>query len=255
MSLGDNFFDLIKIFEKIPPCGVKNIKQRRVKMQEKLLVFASGDAEGGGSGFQELAENSQTGILNANILAVVSHHENGGVRKKADKLGIPFEFWPGPFTAEGYQRIFNKYGACWVSLSGWIKIVYGLPVWCTINIHPALVFGYGGKGWYGHSVHEWVMAAFKEGKITNSAVCMHFVTPIIDDPKALFFNFPVLIRLDDDADSLGKRVNKIEHGWQSVITDLVVTRQIRFQEGAVIVPDWYKKMPFCPDNCQPYPKK
>jgi len=223
-------------------------------MEEKLLVFATGDAEGGGSGFQELVENSQSGILPARIVAVVSNHKDGGVAKKAKKLGIEFVHLPPPYTAEAYQQIWQSFGQPWVSLSGWVIMVRGLPVWSTVNIHPALLPGFGGKGWYGHSVHERVMAAFKEGKITNSAVCMHFATPIFDDPNALFFKFPVLIRQDDDADSLGKRVNKIEHGWQSIITGLVVTRQIRSQEGAIIVPDWYKKMPFCPENCQTYPK-
>ncbi len=215
----------------------------------RILVFASGDAEGGGSGFQELVENSQTGILPADIVAVVSHHEHGGVRKKADKLGIPFEFWPGPFTAEGYQKIWSKYGQPWVSLSGWIKQVHGLPVWAAFNIHPAPLPEYGGHGWYGHTVHERVMEAFKAGKISASAVCTHFVSEKFDEGP-LFFRYPVLIRPDDDADSLGKRVNKIEHGWQSFITGLVVTKQIRFQEGAVLVPPWYKAMPFCPKNCQ-----
>ncbi|MCX6746436.1 MAG: formyltransferase family protein [Candidatus Parcubacteria bacterium] len=224
-------------------------------MEEKLLVFASGDAEGGGSGFQELVENSRSGILQAKIVAVVSNHKNGGVAQKAKNMGIQFLHFPGPFTADAYQQIWHGFGQPWVALSGWIKFVKGLPVRDVLNIHPAPLPGFGGQSWYGHSVHERVITAFKADEITNSAVCMHFVTEKYDDPSVLFFKYPILIRTDDDADSLGKRVNKIEHGWQSVITDLVVTRQIRFQEGAVIVPDWYKKMPFCPDNCQAYPKK
>ena len=44
----------------------------------KLLVFASGSAEGGGSGFEKLVLASQGGPLNADIVAVVSNHENGG---------------------------------------------------------------------------------------------------------------------------------------------------------------------------------
>lgn len=227
----------------------KKYQTKEKQMEEKLLIFASGDAEGGGSGFQELAENSQSGILPARIVAVVSNHKNGGVAQKAKNLGIQFLHFPGPFTADAYQQIWHSYGQPWVSLSGWVIMVRGLPVWSTFNIHPALLPGFGGQSWYGHSVHERVMAAFKAGQITSSAVCMHFVTPKYDDPATLFFKYPVLIRQDDTADTLGKRVNKIEHGWQSVITGLVVTRQIRSQEGAVIVPDWYKKMPFCPDNC------
>lgn len=215
----------------------------------RILVFASGEAEGGGSGFVELVENSRTGILPAEIIAVVSQHEQGGVAKKAAALGIPFEHFKGPNATDTYQEIWDRYGQPWVALSGWIKRVLGLPAWTAFNIHPAPLPGFGGKGWFGHKVHEQVMAAFKLGKITSSAVCMHFATPEFDDPTALFFKFPVLIRSDDDADSLGKRVNKIEHGWQSWLTWLVVTKQIRFQEGKVCVSPWYKAMPYCPDNC------
>lgn len=227
-------------------------KEKEEEKMEKILVFASGDAEGGGSGFVELVENSRTRILPAEIIAVVSQHENGGVAKKAKILDVPFELFKSPNTAETYQEIWSKYGKPWVSLSGWIKMVLGLPIWTTFNIHPAPLPGFGGKSWYGHEVHVWVMEAKKRGEIKSSAVCMHFVTPKFDDEKALFFKYPVLIRPDDDADSLGKRVNKIEHGWQPFITSLVVTGQIRFQEGTVLVPPWYKKMPFCPDNCQSY---
>ena len=47
-------------------------------------------------------------------------------------------------------------------------------------------------------------------------------------------------------ETLGARVNKIEHGWQSWATNLVVTGQIRLLDGKVIVPEWYKLMEFCP---------
>ncbi len=73
-------------------------------MDRKILVFATGEKEAGkgGSGFQELVEFTRTipPVLNAEIVAVVSNHEHGGVRTRADKLGITFEYWPGPFTAE-----------------------------------------------------------------------------------------------------------------------------------------------------------
>ena len=244
-----------KKYFKSPPPHKAMEGEGEEKMEEKLLVFASGEAnpESGGSGFVELVENSRSGILQARIVAVVSNHKDGGVAQKAKKLGIEFVHFPPPYTAESYQQIWQSFGQPPVSLSGWIKKVVGLPVHVGHNIHPAPLPGFGGQSWYGHSVHERVMEAFKAGQITSSAVCMHFVTQIFDDPNALFFKYPVLIRPDDDADSLGKRVNKIEHGWQSFITNLVITRQIRFQEGAVVVPPWYKKMSFCPDNCQVSP--
>ena len=192
---------------------------------KKLIIFASGSMEGGGSGAMELVENSHTGILKAKIVALVSNHPEGGVKKHAMNLGIPFEYFPGPFTAENYQNIVQKYQAEYISLSGWLKLVKGLDPKKTINIHPGPIPQFGGKGMYGHYVHEAVIKAFQEGKVKTSAVTMHFVTEEYDKGP-IFFQYPVLIRSTDDATSLGERVNKIEHSWQSFITNLVINEQI-----------------------------
>ena len=58
----------------------------------RILVFASGDEKGGGSGFQELVEFSRTNppVLDAQIVGVISNHPQGGVRRRADALHIPF---------------------------------------------------------------------------------------------------------------------------------------------------------------------
>lgn len=56
----------------------------------KLLVFASGSAEGGGSGFENLVNQANNWVLDTSIVAVVSNYEQGGVRQRADKLGVPF---------------------------------------------------------------------------------------------------------------------------------------------------------------------
>ena len=48
----------------------------------KIVVFASGTKDNGGSGFENLVEASRTGILDAEIVAVVSNHERGGVREQ-----------------------------------------------------------------------------------------------------------------------------------------------------------------------------
>lgn len=69
--------------------------------KQRILVFASGSKDGGGSGFQEMVEYTRTtpAILDAEIVGVVSNHEKGGVYKKAKALGIEFFYWPGPFDA------------------------------------------------------------------------------------------------------------------------------------------------------------
>jgi len=201
----------------------------------RVLVFASGDAKGGGSGFQELVEFSRTNppVLNAQIVGVISNHPDGGVHRRADTLHIPFEYWPGPFEAKGYRTFVERYRADYVMCSGWLKFVRGLDPAKTVNIHPGPLPRFGGPGLYGHYVHEAVMAAYHRGEITQSAVTMHFVDDIAFDHGPVIFQMPVLIRPDDDAVTLAKRVNEKERAWQSHILNLVVHQHIYLSNGQV----------------------
>lgn len=220
--------------------------------KKKIIIFASGTKDGGGSGFENLVNASRKGILDAEILAVISNHEKGGVRERADRLGIPFIHFParklpdsGEFvdkdgnrvdpsefaTAENYQRLTDD--ADLVCLSGWLKLVTGLDPQKTINIHPGPLPRFGGAGMYGHHVHEAVMEAYKSGDpsnssgqaITHSAVSMHFVTEKYDEGP-LFFSQSVPILQGDTAETLAKRVNEAEHKWQPVITQKVLIGEI-----------------------------
>ncbi len=204
----------------------------------KLIVFASGGKTGGGSGFENLVLATQTGVLKAKIVAVVSNWKKGGVFERAKRLGVPFHFMGKPYDAEQYKKIVRGYGAEWISLSGWLKPVKGLPTEKTINIHPCILPKYGGPGMYGHHTHEAIMADFHQGKVYHSEVCMHFVTAEYDEGP-VFFRTPVPIYPADTPETLGKRVNQAEHQWQPFITDLVVNGLIRWENNRLIVPDWY----------------
>lgn len=196
-------------------------------MKKRLLVFASGDKIGGGSGFQEMVERSRTNpqILEADIVAVVSNHANGGVKQKADMLGIPFVYFPGPFIAGEYQKIVRSWDPDYIMCSGWLKPISGLTESKVINIHPGPLPKFGGKGMYGHHVHEAVIAAYRRGEITQSAVSIHFVNKEYDRGAGIV-QIPVLIRPDDDAESLAARVLKVEHNYQSFILNEIIQGRI-----------------------------
>ena len=202
----------------------------------RVLVFASGDETGGGSGFQEMVEFSRTRppVLDAQIVGVVSNHEHGGVRRRADALCVPFEYWSGPYDARGYRVLIEKYQADFVMCSGWLKFVRGLDPAKTVNIHPGPLPQFGGAGMYGHYVHEAVMAAYHRGEIIQSAVTMHFVDDLAYDHGPIIFQMPVLIRPEDDAETLARRVNEKERAWQSHILNLVVHRHICLRHGQVV---------------------
>lgn len=223
--------------------------------KKRVLVFASGDAEGGGSGFQEMVEQSRTNppILDAQISGVISNYPHGGVFQKARTLEIPFEYWTGPFTEEGYRIWMEKYRADYAMCSGWLKPVEGLDPARTINIHPGPLnyadpkLHFGGKGMWGHHVHEAVMDAYRKGKLAQSAVTMHFVTPYSTegyDRGPVFFQMPVLIRSDDTPDTLAKRVNEKERAWQSKVLSMVVNGHIFLHDGKVGYTDHFCKKIF-----------
>jgi phosphoribosylglycinamide formyltransferase-1 len=75
-----------------------------------------------------------------------------------------------------------------------------------LNIHPALLPSYGGKGMYGHKVHEAVIA----NKEVKSGITIHLVNKEYDSGGVLFqAECPVLI--DDTPDSLATRIHQLEY--------------------------------------------
>lgn len=209
--------------------------------KSKLIIFASGSREGGGSGFENLIKNVRDKILDADVVGVVSNYEQGGVREKADRLGVKFMHFAGPYTAENYQKIFQGSAADYAALSGWLKLAKGLDPAKTFNIHPGPLPKFGGAGMYGRYVHEAVMEAYKKGEVTHSAVTMHFVTEKYDEGP-VFFCYPVEILPEDTPETLGKRVNGAEHKYQPIITNLVVSGQISWdgkdQKTLKVPPDY-----------------
>jgi phosphoribosylglycinamide formyltransferase-1 len=219
-------------------------------MRPRIIVFASGTKDGGGSGFENLVKSPD---LDADIVAVVSNHERGGVHARAEKLGVPFIFFPGPFDAEHYSGVLQRTGIdakdVWLALSGWLKKVEGLNPAKTFNIHPALLSAqnrrFGGTGLYGHHVHEAVKHALDEAEITESGVTMHFVTPIYDEGP-IFFEYRIPLRKDMSADDIALLVNAAEHQWQPKMTNLVVHGEISWNgrdASSLIVPKGYIYLP------------
>lgn len=231
-------------------------------MKPKLIVFASGTATSGGSGFENLVEATKTGVLDAEIVAVVSNNEHGGVAERAKKLGIPFIYFAGPFDATHYQEVVAKAlgaepapleGAAslmgWVALSGWLKLVHGLDAQKTFNIHPAplsIAHGqFGGKKMYGHNLHQEIAQALERGEIASSAVTMHFVTEEYDKGP-VFFEKEVPLKKGMTADEVQKAVNVVEHEWQPKITNMVVHGEISWDgkdSASLKVPEGYKYLP------------
>jgi phosphoribosylglycinamide formyltransferase-1 len=221
---------------------------RRARPRPKIVVFASGTATSGGSGFRNLVEQSRgmaewtPGPIDYEVIAVVSNHADGGVAYIARELGVPFIHFPGPFDAAGYAEVLRPFREPdgtqpFVALSGWLKRVVGLDARRTINIHPGplpadpeLRRRFGGVGKYGIHVHRASIEAYREGVIKMTAVSMHFVTEEYDEGP-VFFGCPVLILHEDTPERLQRRVLNVEHEFQPWITSLVANGEISW-DGA-----------------------
>jgi phosphoribosylglycinamide formyltransferase-1 len=197
----------------------------------RLIVFASGTADGGGGGFENLIAATKMGTLDAEIVAVVSNHEHGGVRERAEKLSVPFIYFAGPYDADHYRKIVTDSGAQWAALSGWFKLVHGLDPQKTFNIHPALLSQlsgrFGGHGMYGRKIHKAVAEAFARGEISESGFTMHFVTDELDRGPA-FFEHRIPLSKGMSAEDIAGAVNTAEHEWQPKIANMVVHGAIRW---------------------------
>jgi phosphoribosylglycinamide formyltransferase-1 len=143
---------------------------------------------------------------------------------------------PKGSTTVSHGKIIGVYNPDLTCLSGWLFPVCDLETGKIINVHPGDTSVAGGPGKFGHHVHEAVMAAYDQGKVTESAISMHFVTVRYDEGP-VFFRYPVAIRPEDTPESLATRVNEVEHAWQAYVTGLVLDGKIWYNalNGNVVV--------------------
>jgi formyltetrahydrofolate-dependent phosphoribosylglycinamide formyltransferase len=178
----------------------------------RLAVFISGS----GTGLQAFIDAAKTGILSARIVWVVSSRKKAFGLQRAAGEGIEtFVFkekkYESPEAAgkdllAGLQEREVEY----IALAGFLKLLPAGVVRAyagrIVNIHPALLPKYGGKGMYGHHVHEAVLAAGD----AESGCSVHLVDEIYDHGRVLEqVRVPVL--KDDTPDTLAARVLAEEH--------------------------------------------
>jgi len=178
----------------------------------KIAVLASG----GGTNFQAIIDACAAGKIPGEIVLLIHNRKNAYAAQRAADAGIPTAYInkkkagsDEAFSAQLVEALKNS-GAELVVLAGWLEIL-GVPVVEAypnriINIHPALIPSFCGKGFYGHFVHE---AALAYG-VKLSGCTVHFVSPIADEgPIILQEAVPVMP--GDTAETLAARILPHEH--------------------------------------------
>lgn len=205
------FLGQFSFFKKYISKIFNRIGGRKEKMGEpvNIAIFASG----AGSNAARIIEYF-CGNAAIKISLIASNVPAAGVltiaaRNNIDTLLINRENF---FKADAYLPVLEKYKISWIVLAGFLwkipsKLIAAYPQ-RIINIHPALLPGHGGKGMYGHFVHE---AVITNGD-TESGISIHFVDELYDHGK-IIFQAKCPVDKNDTADSLAKKVQQLEHTY------------------------------------------
>jgi formyltetrahydrofolate-dependent phosphoribosylglycinamide formyltransferase len=167
----------------------------------------------GGTTLQNLLDRIQDGRLDAEIALVISSRADAYGLTRAERAGARtavVERQDCASRAQFSERIFalcREAGAELVCMAGFLQLVT-VPAdfqGRVMNIHPSLIPAFCGKGYYGHHVHEAVLAYGV--KVTGCTV--HFADNEYDHGPIILQRV-VAVRDDDDADSLAARVYEQE---------------------------------------------
>ena len=194
----------------------------------KIACLASGD----GTNLQAIIDNIESGRLEARIVAVISNVPGAGALARAQKHHIPWfvvnnkEYASRQLFDRELAAIIDRQEAQLICLCGFMRIFSPFFIdhypGRIINIHPALLPAHGGEGFYGHKVHQAVLAS--GDKISGCTV--HFVDQEVDHgPTILQRTVPVLP--EDTADSLADRVLKEEHLAYSQAIALIARGELK----------------------------
>lgn len=171
-----------------------------------LIIFASGK----GSNAQAIIDYFRDNNL-AKVVLIVSNKQDAGVLDIAQKEGIDtLIINKADFADTSFSDVMRKYDPAFIILAGFLwkvpsHMVATFPEQ-IINIHPALLPKHGGKGMYGHHVHNAVLKAGER----ESGITIHYVDEVYDNGnKLLQAHCPVL--KDDTADTLATRIHRLEH--------------------------------------------
>ena len=174
---------------------------------KQLAIFASGTGSNAARIIHHFRHHPQI-----RIGLVVCNKPGAGVLDIAEKEEIPVmliekERW---FRGDGYLSVLRSHDIDWLILAGFLWKMPAVLVKAypgrIINIHPALLPKYGGKGMYGRFVHEAVLAAGD----TETGITIHYVDELYDHGQ-IIFQAPVEVSAGDTAETLAQKVHRLEH--------------------------------------------
>ena len=172
---------------------------------KKIVVFASGSGTNAENIIQYFSKNEV-----ASVAAVFTNNANAGVIERAKRYNVPVEiFSKEDFLESKILQKINNYDVDWIILAGFLlkfpeNIVKAYPN-RIINIHPALLPKYGGKGMYGMHIHK----AIVDNKELETGITIHYVNENYDE-GAIIFQQNVVLSGKETAEDVAAKIHLLE---------------------------------------------
>ena len=174
---------------------------------KRIVIFASGSGSNAENIISFFREKPQ-----AEVVAVLTNKSSAKVLERCDRLKVPaFYFNRTAFKdSDAVIQFLQGLQTDLVVLAGFLwkipsNLIEAFPD-KIINIHPALLPKYGGKGMYGERVHQ----AVKENDETETGITIHYVNENYDE-GAIIFQAKVPVEPSDDAEAIAQKVHQLEY--------------------------------------------
>jgi phosphoribosylglycinamide formyltransferase-1 len=172
-----------------------------------IAIFASGSGSNALKIMEYFGDHPK-----ANINLIIVNNPTAGVIAKATKFNIPVLVFSRRMIREGafLLKILKFHQIDFIALAGFLQKIPESIVHAynkqMLNIHPALLPSYGGKGMYGMNVHKAVHAA----KDTVSGMTIHWVTTVYDEGQ-IVCQKEVKLSDEDSPEIIAVKVLALEH--------------------------------------------
>ena len=171
-----------------------------------IAIFVSGS----GTNCENIIQHFR-GSEKYRMALVVSNRADAYALERAKRLGVPSAVVPKAELnrPEVILPLLSEYQIDFIVLAGFLPLVPDFLIEAfprkIVNIHPALLPKHGGKGMWGHHVHEAVKAAGD----TETGITIHYVTPVCDGGE-IIAQFSTPLTSDDTPDTIADKVHVLE---------------------------------------------
>ena len=200
----------------------------------RLAVFASG----GGTNFQAILDAVENGTLPLTVALCLSNTPKAAALARAERHDVPTavldprDFETETPYAEALMQVLGEHEVNFIALAGYLRKIPAAVVSAfrgrMVNIHPALLPAFGGKGLYGRRVHEAVLAY----GVRWTGATVHLVDEEYDTGP-IVLQEPAPVMPGDTPDSLAARVLRVEHRLYPQALRLFAEGRVRI-EGRIV---------------------